>query len=200
MNMDQFYKVMGDFYGNDQRKHASPTKRLMQQKDAAWAHKAHLSKNLSRTDEYSITYVTDPHKTYVIQPTDGEINYSLATKNPLKFYDKVMNQDVMEHKVEAKKSPRKGGSGSLPGKKIVRKSKTLEMKSRMTKRAIAHILLALQSKLVKLVSQVTEENLSPEEFHRAMTNPEVQEIVQKHILSQNIQMVEPNSRKPVYKK
>jgi len=51
------------------------------------------------------------------------------------------------------------------------------MKSRMTKRAIAVILLAVQNKLQRLVSMHTEEVLSPEEFQRAMTNPEVQEIV-----------------------
>lgn len=87
---------------------------MVQQKDAAWKHKAYLSKNLSQTEEYALTYVTDPHKTYVIQPKEGEINYKLAEKNPLKFYDKVMNQDVTEHKVQAAKSPRKGGDGELP--------------------------------------------------------------------------------------
>ena len=91
LNMDQFYKVMGEFYGNDQPRHVSPTKRLMQQKDAAWKHKEFLSKNLAKGDEYSLTYVADPQKTYVIQPKEGEINYKLAEKNPLKFYDKVMS-------------------------------------------------------------------------------------------------------------
>ena len=70
----------------------------------------------------------------------------------------------------------------------------------MTKRAIALILLAVQNKLQKLVSQHTEELLSPEEFKRAMTHPEVQEVVSKHILSENIQMVEPETKRPVYKK
>ena len=99
--------------------------------------------------------MADPHKTYVIQPKEGEINYDLAAKNPLKFYDKVMGQDVMEHKVSEvkglKSSPRKG-EGELPKTKITKKAKTLELKSRMTKRAIALILLAVQNKLQKLVS------------------------------------------------
>ena len=70
----------------------------------------------------------------------------------------------------------------------------------MTKRAIGLILLAVQKKLQKLVSQHTEEMLSPEEFHRAMTHPEVQEVMQKHILSEDIQMVEPETNKPIYRK
>ena len=98
--MDQFYKVMCEFYGDNQKRHVSPTKRLMQQKEAAWKHKEFLSKNLAKNDEYSLTYVTDPQKTYVIEPKEGEINYDLAKKNPNKFYDQVLSQDVREHKVQ----------------------------------------------------------------------------------------------------
>jgi hypothetical protein len=43
------------------------------------------------TETYSLTYVASPKKTYVIQPQGGEINYDMAFKNPLKFYDNVMN-------------------------------------------------------------------------------------------------------------
>jgi len=41
MEMDDFYEVMGDFYskGSDIHRHESPTKRLIQQKNAAWGHK-----------------------------------------------------------------------------------------------------------------------------------------------------------------
>lgn len=47
--MDNFYEIMGDFYGGEMRKHASPTKRLIQQKDAAFEHKKFLSKNIVST-------------------------------------------------------------------------------------------------------------------------------------------------------
>ena len=50
-----------------------------------------------------MTYTVDPQRTYVIQPKEGEINYDLAQKSPLKFYDKVMTQDVVEYKVAQKK-------------------------------------------------------------------------------------------------
>lgn len=71
----------------------------MQQKDAAVEHKTFLARNLQKGDEYSLTYVTDPKKTYVIQPKEGVIKYDMAKKNPIKFYDTVMKQKVAEHKV-----------------------------------------------------------------------------------------------------
>lgn len=91
--MDKFYEIMGEFYEHNLRKHASPTKRLIQQKDAAWNHKAFLQQKMGKvsTETYSLTYVASPKKTYVIQPQGGEINYDMAFKNPLKFYDNVMN-------------------------------------------------------------------------------------------------------------
>ena len=99
-----------------------------------------------------MTYVTDPQKTYVIEPKEGEINYDLAKKNPNKFYDQVMKQDVREHKVQETKKVTTVGDGELPTKKIVTKGKALELKSRTTKRAVAKILDIIQTKLKKLVS------------------------------------------------
>ena len=91
--MDNFYEIMGEFYGSV-KKHESPTKRLIQQKDAAFKHKSFLSKHIKKTQDYNLTYVASPEKTYVIEPKGGEINYDLARKDPLKFYDYVMNQDI----------------------------------------------------------------------------------------------------------
>jgi len=39
----------------------------------------------------------------MIQPKEGEIDYSLANKNIEKFYNKVLSQDITEHKVSKKK-------------------------------------------------------------------------------------------------
>ena len=121
--MDKFYEIMGEFYECNLRKHASPTKRLMQQKDAAWRHKEFLTKKIGKPDAetYSLTYVASPKKTYIIQPQGGEIDYDIAFKNPIRFYDNVMNQDIREHSVaqgKTKKSP-------------------LRYKNVLTKRAIA---------------------------------------------------------------
>jgi len=37
--------------------------------------------------EYAIVYTTGDKKSYMIEPHGGELNYKLAEKNPLKFYD-----------------------------------------------------------------------------------------------------------------
>ena len=43
------------------------------------------------SSSYSLTYVTGEGKSYVIAPHEGKINYNLAEKNPMKFYEKVFN-------------------------------------------------------------------------------------------------------------
>lgn len=45
-----------------------------------------MKDNIKRGD-YSIIYTTGPNKSYVIEPHGGELDYNLAEKNPLKFYD-----------------------------------------------------------------------------------------------------------------
>jgi len=44
-----------------------------------------MKKDVERS-EYSLTY-TGPSKSYIIEPHEGKLNYDLAKKNPLKFYD-----------------------------------------------------------------------------------------------------------------
>ena len=104
---EEFRKVIDMVYdpdGKKQKKHKSPTKRLMQQKNASWKHKEFLSKNLHRNDGYSLTYTCDPKKSFVIQPREGEINYAMHEKKPIKFYETVLKQKVMEHKVSQAKT------------------------------------------------------------------------------------------------
>lgn len=79
-------------------KHDSPTKRLISMKNTAFEHKKVISNNVQK-GEYSITYITSPGKSAVIEPHDGEINYKLVDKNPSKFYNDVFNADVTKHKV-----------------------------------------------------------------------------------------------------
>ena len=64
--VDGFRRLMDLEYGGIPKKHKSPTKRLMQQKEACWKHKEFLSKNLSKGDKYSLSYTCDPRKSYVI--------------------------------------------------------------------------------------------------------------------------------------
>lgn len=83
--------------GNDE-KHESPTKRLIQLKNTTSEHKKVMKNNFSR-QEYSLTYCSSPGKSYIIEPHGGELNYNLAQKNPLKFYEQVFNQNITKHKV-----------------------------------------------------------------------------------------------------
>ena len=85
---------MGEFYSTNQSRHESPTRRLMQMKEATVKHKDAMRTNDHRTQAYGLTYCTSPDKAYVIEPKGGEIDYRLAYKKPLAFYDKVMNQEI----------------------------------------------------------------------------------------------------------
>ena len=76
-----------------EKKHKSPTKRLIDQKNSIWEHKKRISKGLVR-GEYSQIYSIEPGKTIVIEPQGGELPYELADSSPKKFYDMVLNQDV----------------------------------------------------------------------------------------------------------
>ena len=82
-------------YGGDATQtHRSPTKRLIAQKNVSVTHKGVFNEQLEKAD-YAFQYTTGPQKSYVIEPQGGGLNYKLAEKNPLKFYDKVLNQDIM---------------------------------------------------------------------------------------------------------
>jgi len=39
----------------------------------------------------------------LIEPKGGELDYDLAYKNPMKFYNSVISQDVVQHKVSREK-------------------------------------------------------------------------------------------------
>ena len=204
LEMDEFYKVMGEFYGNNQKKHESPTRRLMDQQKACWAHKDLLYKKMKRGEinmrDYSLTYTVDPKRTYVIQPREGEINYDIAEKNPLKFYDKVMNQDVLEHKIANKtrteviESPRRTGEMV----QVKRKTKGLEMNTRLTKRAVGRILTAIQHKLHSMIVDFTGGEHNPEDVHEALADPLAKAVVQRHIQRGGMKLVD-DSNKTVYK-
>ena len=45
-------------------------------------------------------YTSSPRKSYIIEPKDGELDYNIAYKDPIKFYDLVMQQQVTQHKME----------------------------------------------------------------------------------------------------
>ena len=88
----------------------------------------------------------------------------------------------------------------MPTKKILKKGRSLELRSRVTIRAIARILIAVQRKLEDLLVAHTDEGVSPDEIQRAMSHPATQEVVQKHVAKGNVKLVHKDSLEPVYQK
>lgn len=90
---DEFYNYTAE------KKHASPTRRLIQHKNSAADHKLRIHTNINKGD-YSQTYCISPGKTYVIEAHGGELNYDLADKSPNRFYNTVLKQDVKKYQVK----------------------------------------------------------------------------------------------------
>jgi hypothetical protein len=89
-DLDGFYKVMDEIKANDNMKrHASPTRRLIAQKNSTWEHKK-LLRSEKNPYQYELEYTTEPGKSYIVAPEGGQLNYNLARKNPVGFYDQVL--------------------------------------------------------------------------------------------------------------
>ena len=146
--MDEFYKVMGDFYTVVPR-HVSPTKRLRDMKDSTFVHKKMLRDTLKREKDYGMTYCPTPDKAYVIEPHKGQIDYDLAERNPLKFVDQVIKEDITKHKLAKNKKlvqEQDAMSVSTKGKKKKKKKKIpLELTSKVTKRKAGRILTLIST-------------------------------------------------------
>jgi hypothetical protein len=99
---DNFYEIMEQVVSKPS-KHESPTRRLRDMKDSAVEKKQHLQGTLRRTQDYQLTYCPSPDRAYVIEPKGGEIDYDMAYKNPLKFIDQVLAQDIQKHTVRQNK-------------------------------------------------------------------------------------------------
>lgn len=89
----------GYYMPGPERKHKSPTKRLINLKNSTTTHKQRIQNNLQR-GEYSQTYCISPGKTYVIEPQGGELPYELAESSPTKFYSQVLNQNIKKCSVK----------------------------------------------------------------------------------------------------
>jgi hypothetical protein len=76
LDMDEFYACFGEFYSPSCKKHESPTKRLIKQKNSTVEHKNALKD--SHTQKYGIHYTTDPGRSYLMEPKGGQLNYKSA--------------------------------------------------------------------------------------------------------------------------
>lgn len=104
------------------------------------------------------------------------MDYEVAYKSPLKFYDSVMSQDITQHKVQKSKEPEHQKRRFVP----------LELTSRITKRAIGRILFAVQDKLYDLLREQMAEEHGEEWVEQAMRDRSVKEVVQAHIATKGI--------------
>lgn len=138
---------------------------------------------------YSLTYVASPKKTYVIQPQGGEINYDMAFKNPIKFYNNVMNQDIREH------SAAEGKTRKSP----------LKYRNILTKRAIAQVLALIENKLCQLVKEQTmqkfksnNEHIDEADVHEAFQDREIEHVMKKQLSDGGIKLLHKDSGSPVF--
>jgi len=56
-------------------------------------------RNNSVPNNYSIRYVASPAKSYLVNPKEGEIDYTMAEKNFDKWFKKVSKQKIIKHRV-----------------------------------------------------------------------------------------------------
>ena len=49
--------------------------------------------------ENSLAYNPSPEKSYIIEPHGKSLNYDLVKKDPHKFYDQFMDQDLTKHTI-----------------------------------------------------------------------------------------------------
>mmetsp|Transcript_2308 Transcript_2308/g.3948 ORF Transcript_2308/g.3948 Transcript_2308/m.3948 type:complete len:204 (+) Transcript_2308:1098-1709(+) len=87
------------YAGGCERKHKSPTKRLISHKNSTWEHKKRIYTGIMK-EEYSQTYCISPGKTYVIEAQGGELPYDIAEKSPSKFYKQVLGQNIKRYSVK----------------------------------------------------------------------------------------------------
>lgn len=89
----------GYYMPGPERKHKSPTRRLINHKNSTTEHKKKIATGINK-GEYSQTYSISPGKAYVIEAQGGELPYDIAEKSPNKFYSTVLHQDIKKYKVK----------------------------------------------------------------------------------------------------
>lgn len=110
----------------------------------------------------------------------------MAYRDPLKFYDNVMKQDIVEHKISQKRL------GKQP----------LKYNVLTTRRAIAIFLEAIDEKLSALMKRKTkhilEDEYDDEEVEAALNDEQMKLEVEKHISQGSIKLVHKDSGEQVF--
>ncbi|CDW79378.1 UNKNOWN [Stylonychia lemnae] len=99
-----FYQGVSDFYREGSESHNSPTRRLIDHKNTKVDHQQSIKERddlrLSNQKQ-QFTYTTSPNKTYIVEPHGESVSYSMVKKDPTKFYERFLNQDVTQHKIQS---------------------------------------------------------------------------------------------------
>ena len=159
----------GYYMPGPERKHKSPTKRLIKHKDSTWAHKKRIQTGI-RKGEYSQTYCIAPGKTYVIEAQGGELPYEMAEKSPSKFYSQVLHQDIKKYTVKMR--------GKL----------TFEW----TQRPLLRILTSIKTKFVEKIGEQIGKQFS-DDIEKAMApGTDIDRRIKEMIANQELDLLDEN--------
>jgi hypothetical protein len=141
----------------------------------------------------------------VIEPHGGEINYELASKNPAKFYDQVINQDITKHKVRPNKQmtlkreeeQKKLEEDGSPMRKM-KKQIPLEVRSKITKRGLFKIFQKVRVKLMQQFMSNIGAEYEPE-IENALQDPKIEKQIQLMMKQDKIHLLNERNE-PIYQK
>ena len=156
----------GYYQPGPERKHKSPTRRLINQKNSITEHKQRISTGLAR-GEYSQIYSIAPGNTYVIEAQGGELPYDIAEQSPSKFYSRVLNQDIKKCRVKAR------------GRLFFV----------WTQRPLLKIINSIKSKLLGRLSVAIGEHFE-QDIQDALNHPEIVENIKVMVENQEIDLID----------
>jgi hypothetical protein len=162
-NMDDI--LDGYYMPGPERKHKSPTRRLINHKNSTAAHKQRVATGLQR-GEYSQIYSIAPGSTYVIEAQGGELPYDIAESNPTQFYNRVLNQDIKRCKVKDHN----------------------RLFFVWTQRPLLKIINSIKSKLIKRLSAELGGQFE-KDIQNALNNPEIQENLKEMVENNQVELL-----------
>ena len=99
LDREVFYEEMEKLnYKGVDRFFCSPTKRFVGHINNALEHKFKFKEEFVSPTKLGQQY-SNFEKSYIVEPVGKGLNYKLIETKPLKFYDQVLNQDVIKKKV-----------------------------------------------------------------------------------------------------
>lgn len=134
--------------------------------------------------DYAFKYTPGPGKSYVIEP-HGQLDYKLAEKNPLKFYEQVFSQDITKHTVAKDKEVQKKieeeqKQRAAEGKKPLKKQKVeTVVKSKVTKRPHLKIMEKVMQKIAQKLMEKLGEEFGMNTLMHAMRDKGVEEQIKE---------------------